>query len=252
MSKSVSSSLIAPDSSLLMSSNAFRSRDMASMASSCSRKISRYSSSLFIRRRAPLSRPSVCRGWRRSWLAVARKRLLARLACSASRRASLSAFSVSLALSDVTDGCSHHDFAALFDGAQADLDRELGAVLAHAEQLEADTHRTDTHVVSVGAAMADMTCAESFGQQGLDGTLDQVRRRIAEQRGNLAVGKENLPRRIDDDHRVRGRIKNAADELGGEHWVKDNRVGWRGRIASAVLHRKGLRRRSPGTYPQDP
>ena len=59
-------------------------------------RISRHSSSEIIRRSAPLSRPSACNGWRRSWLAVARKRLLARLACSASRRASLSAFSTRL------------------------------------------------------------------------------------------------------------------------------------------------------------
>ena len=72
-----------PASSREMSSSATNRLSSASTEPSrcCTRRLA--SSSMLRPRRAPTNMPSACTGWRRSWLAAARKRDLATLACSA-------------------------------------------------------------------------------------------------------------------------------------------------------------------------
>ena len=218
-SKSVSSSLMAPDSSLLMSSSALSSRDMASTACSCcAQHVRRHSvvadhpAQRAIQQCPASAAAGADRGSRspgsgswRDWR-VRRRGARPLSACSACLR------SVTSRMAAATT-----DVAALRDRAQADLDREFRAVLAHAEQLEPDAHRAHAHVVRVVAAMADVARAESLGQQHLDRAADESAARMAEQRDTWRFANRIVPGRVDDDHRVRGRIENAPDELGGEH-----------------------------------
>ena len=78
-----------------------------------------------------------------------------------------------LALGDVADRRGHHDFAALLDRAQADLDRELGAVLAHAEKLETHAHGPHAHVVRVALRWPTWRARNRSGSSTSTRTADQ-------------------------------------------------------------------------------
>ncbi len=122
-----------------------------------------------------------------------------------------------LALADVADRGGDDALVALGDGAQADFHRKLGAVLAHAEQIEAYPHRPHAHVLAIIRTMTRVARAKPVGHQHFHRAAEQLARGIAEQRGDLGVGKQDRAAGVDDDHRVRGRIENAPDHLGGEH-----------------------------------
>ncbi len=82
-----------------------------------------------IRRSVPFNNEMVWTGCRRSWLAMARNRLFARLARSASRRAAISSASIwrrslTSRTTATTSLCTPRVHRA-----QADLDRELAAIL---------------------------------------------------------------------------------------------------------------------------
>ena len=53
--------------------------------------------------------------------------------------------------------------------------------------------RTRT-LLRVAAAMRRVPRAKAFGQQHLDRAADHLRRRIAEQRGHLAIGEQDRAR----------------------------------------------------------
>ena len=147
--KSVGSGLMAPDSSLLMSSKALSNRDIAPMACSCCDRASTVGGSVARRRKVPLSNSRVCSGCRKSWLAVARKRLLpsvrpvgqfargfGRLTCHDQLRLD------ALALGDIANGRRDKSAAAVFDWTQTDLNRKFATVSPPTEQLQIGAHRT--------------------------------------------------------------------------------------------------------------
>ena len=51
---------------------------------------------------------------------------------------------------------------------------------------------------------------EALGQQLLDALADDFVVRVAEERGNLPVGKTDDAGRVDDEHRVRSGVEGAA------------------------------------------
>ena len=235
---------MTPDSSLLMSSSAFSRRDIASMACSCwpqhleAFRVADHAAQGAVQQAERLQRLTqiMARGGEKAALG---ERWRVRL------RGARRAAPVRPALRSVTSRIA----AATMSSSPCPIGLRListgnsRAVLAHAEQLEAHAHGPHAHVARVTVAVRRVPRAKAFGQQHLDGGADHLVARIAEQRRHLAIGEQDRPRGVDDDHRVRGRVENAPDELGREHaWrIAEWRV--RGRIASAVLHRKGLRRR---------
>jgi hypothetical protein len=111
---------------------------------------------------------SACSGWRRSWLAAARKRDL------------------------------------LFGGdrAQADLDRNLAPVRALGPELHAGAHRSWIGIRHVGTAVGDMVVAQPLWQQHLDRLADEAFRGLVEHRMGLLIRDPDDAICVNDDHGV--------------------------------------------------
>jgi hypothetical protein len=122
-----------------------------------------------------------------------------------------------LAFAHVADRGGDPDFAFPADGAQADLDGELRAVLAHAEQVEPGPHGSHADVVGVAAPVTDVALAEALGQQHLDVLSHDVRALVTEQRGDLSIREDDDAFRVDDDHGIRSGVEHTVDEIGREH-----------------------------------
>ena len=143
--KSVGSGLMAPDSSLLISSNAFSSRDMAPIACSCCESASLATGSRTIRRKLPLRSARVCRGWRsRDWRWPESGSSLGWL--DRPPRGPDQFKLGALSIRDVSYRGGHQHLAALCDRAQADLDREFLAVSLSPEELEPLAHRAHANL----------------------------------------------------------------------------------------------------------
>ena len=86
--------------------------------------------------------------------------------------------------------------------AQADLDRELGAVLAQPEQLEPDAHRARARLTEVAGAVPGMSPAKALRDEQLDPLADQLVSCVAEEPLRLGVDQDDAAVPVDDDHRV--------------------------------------------------
>ena len=62
--------------------------------------------------------------------------------------------------------------------------------------------------------MCNVTSMKSLRHQNFDIAADDFIMRIAEQRGDLLIGKSNDARGINDEQRIRGSIEDAAGEIG--------------------------------------
>src|SRR5258706_6220769 len=114
-----------------------------------------------------------------------------------------------LAIRDVPDRAHDEEPAPRLERAQADLDGELGAVPAEAEQLEARSHAADLRVRDVAGAMRGMPGAEALGDEDLNRQPPQIGEGVAEQLLRLSVDDHDASFRVGDDHRVRRRLEQA-------------------------------------------
>ena len=88
------------------------------------------------------------------------------------------------------------------DAGEADLDRELGAVLAHREQLDAGAHRPGSRLGEVVGPMLWVGLAEAPWDEQLDQLADQLLPPVAEELLGLAVDEDDLAVAIDPHDRV--------------------------------------------------
>ena len=87
--------------------------------------------------------------------------------------------------------------------AEADLDRELAAVLAQAVKLKAHAHGAHVRIAGeIAGAMAGMFGAEAWWNKDLDFLSGEFERGIAEELLALGVGEHNTALLIDHKHRV--------------------------------------------------
>ena len=142
---------------------------------------------------------------------------MARLARSASARASLSSRSVLIRSVTSRIAAAISNCFALANRAQADLDGEFGSICAQREQLEPDAHGTYVPALGIPASVADVPVAKALGQQHLDLAAHDPLGCIAEQRLDLVVRKQHRARGIDDDHRIGCGVERAADEICRQH-----------------------------------
>jgi hypothetical protein len=123
-----------------------------------------------------------------------------------------------LALGDVDD--AGHDAAALrrVDRIQADLDRHLAAVRAHAEQVAPDAHRPHRRRGRVAIALLDVLAVVALRHQQLDRPAKQRIARVAEQSLGLPVDQRDAAVEIDHHHRGRRVLDDQPEVvLGGVH-----------------------------------
>ena len=115
------------------------------------------------------------------------------------------------ALADVADGAGDEDAVLGLERAQADLHRELGAIPAQAEELDARAHAAHPGIAEVARAVAGVPAAETLGDQHLDRPAEQLAPRIPEQPLGLGVHQDDLALAIDDDHGVRCGLQQPAE-----------------------------------------
>src|SRR6266511_5142529 len=101
-----------------------------------------------------------------------------------------------LALGDVADHAVTQQTLLSLQGAQADLDREFGAVAVARDQVEADSHGAGMRFGDIRRAMLSMACTQAFGQQHLDWLADQFDAIVAKHALVLSVVQHHLTFRI--------------------------------------------------------
>ena len=102
-------------------------------------------------------------GVRSSWLMVARKRSLARLAFSSSTFFSCKALLEAFPLRDVADGTADENAFFRFERAEADFDRKLAAVFPQCKEFDAGSHRPHAWFPEVVCAIAGMIARNRSG-----------------------------------------------------------------------------------------
>jgi len=150
-------------------------------------------------------------GWRRSWLAVARKRpLIAAIGIFAHNdRCRLDTLAIQY-VTDDGDEC----VTTGFDGARADLEWKLGTILAPAEELRLYAHRRRVKAVHMLHSLRYLLAPKEVGNQMLQAPADDLVVRIAELSRDLSVREQNHTRLIEDDHGIRRGVERAAGEFG--------------------------------------
>ena len=118
-------------------------------------------------------------------------------------RSWLSADSLPRSGADVDDGREDLDAFGGLDRRQADLDRELGAVLAPSGQVEADAHGPGDRVGEEAVTVPDVTVGDLVRDEHLDQVPDQLAPRIAEGRFGLGVHVCDAGLRVHREDRVR-------------------------------------------------
>jgi hypothetical protein len=118
-----------------------------------------------------------------------------------------------LALGDVADRA--RDEAALLglERAQADLDRELAAVTAEPEELQARAHAARVGRSRVPASVDLVLTAVARGDELLDRLPDELAARVAEERFGLRVDDRDAAALVHDDDGVGRRLEQRAKLL---------------------------------------
>ena len=100
--------------------------------------------------------------------------------------------------------------SALLERAQHDLDREVGAVLAQGDQLDAGPDLLGEGVLGRAEVVGDEPLGEALGNDVRDLLPDELVAAVAELLLGLEVEQDDLAGLVDDDHRVGRRLEQAA------------------------------------------
>ena len=116
-----------------------------------------------------------------------------------------------LALGDVADRRRHEQALVGLERAEADLDRELAAVLVAAEELQARAHGAGRRVAQIALHVMAVMAAEASRDQLGDAEADDLLALIAEQPLGLRVDERDVTVPVDDHHRVRRGLQQRAE-----------------------------------------
>ena len=139
------------------------------------------------------------------------------------------------ALGHVADGRRHEQAVVGLERAEADVGRELAAVLAPARELRPRTHLARRRMLEVPLAMVRMDRTRRVRHEQLDQLTGELVTGVAEEPFGLRVHEHDVPVGADTHHRVRRRFEQRA-EL---------RVGLTalGRVANYRCHQRAARGR---------
>ena len=118
-----------------------------------------------------------------------------------------------VAVGDVADGGRDERSGLGLEGAEADLDGELGAVLAEGEQCDPGSHGPDAGGGEVAGPVPGVLAAKPLGDQHLDGLPEKFGPVVPEDPLGLGVDELDPAIRPDDDHGVRGRLQQRPEPL---------------------------------------
>ena len=91
------------------------------------------------------------------------------------------------ALAHVADGGDDHVVPPVLEGAEADLDRELGAVLPQGEKSERRAHPPRLRILEIGRPMLHVASPEALREEHLDVLPDELSGAVAEQALGLPI-----------------------------------------------------------------
>ncbi len=115
-----------------------------------------------------------------------------------------------LACRDVDDRREDLDALGRPDRREADLDGELGAVLAPARQVEPDADRPRDRVGDEVRPLSDVAIGHAIGKEHLHGLPEQLIALVAERGHGLRVDVRDVGVRVDRDDRVGRRFEDRA------------------------------------------
>ena len=113
-------------------------------------------------------------------------------------------------LCGVADRARDECAVLFFQRAERDLHGKLAAVLATAVELKPGAHPARVRVNPVTRAMVCVPAVKALGHKQLDTLAEQFLPRVAEQPLGLCVDEHDLPRRVDDHHRVRSGLQQPS------------------------------------------
>ena len=116
----------------------------------------------------------------------------------------------------VADGRDRQRAVLGLDAREADLGRELAAVAAPAEELEARAHRARARVCHVARPVGGVHVAEPVGDEHLDGSTQELAAVIAEDPLDLTVDKGDPAHPVHADDSVRRRVEQLLEGALGE------------------------------------
>ncbi len=116
-----------------------------------------------------------------------------------------------LAGGDVHDRREHLQATVRCKGCKADLDRELGAVLAPAGQVEADSHRSGIRVRQEPRPMLDVARGDLVAEQDLHRLAEELGRLIPEGPCHVWIGIGDRAGRVDGHDRVRRCLQHGPE-----------------------------------------
>ena len=130
-----------------------------------------------------------------------------------------------LAHADVADGRGDEDALGALERAQHDLDRELGPVLAARDELDAGADLLGEGVGRGARVVGDQPLGEALRDDVADLLPDELVAAVAELLLGLQVEQDDLAGLVDDDHRVGGRLEQAA--VAAFHLARCFSAAWR-------------------------
>ena len=119
------------------------------------------------------------------------------------------------ALGDVAHGGDDQRAVRCGPRAQADLNRELGAVSPSAPQAQARPHRSDGGLTFIPGAVGEMGLLQVVRDEDFRTLADELVAAVAEQLLDLRIGHDDRAVRPDDEHAVgRGVQKSSKGSVG--------------------------------------
>ena len=118
-----------------------------------------------------------------------------------------------LAFGGVADRAQHERSLVGLERADADLDGELGAILAATVQIEVATHRPSLRIPQTASLVSAMAVPQPLGDQDPDALSDQLLAAVAEHPLSLCVGERDMAVRVDHHHRVGRGLQQRAELL---------------------------------------
>src|SRR5207253_2103925 len=99
--------------------------------------------------------------------------------------------------------------------AQADLSRELGAVFAPAEQVQAGAHRPRARILEEAVTVVSVRPAHALRQKHLDRLAQEFLPRVTKQALELGVDQDNVATAVDGDDRIGSGFEQTAQHYFG-------------------------------------
>ena len=120
-------------------------------------------------------------------------------------------FLILLAICDVTHRTDDHNTFFSFDRTEIDIRREFASILTKCYKFGARTHGASVRLSSKSIAVSVVLLSKPLGNENFKSLVEKFVSLVAEQFLGLRVNEDNLPVRINNDHRIGRGIQKIAE-----------------------------------------